>query len=106
MRLGLSLRVIALLFAAPVVVYVVWLLSAAAAVAWKTGWGSRPLVFMGLSTILVFMSFAGAGAIASMAMWCSTRDRFIAVTALVAAFFAGTFWVGLLTRTIGILLER
>ena len=97
---------LAVLITAPVVFYIALRCFNAAISCWKTGWQSRPFIYIGTNGIFVYILYVAASAAALGYLWKITKDRFIGSCAIVLAVMLAIYWLGLLTWNIGVLPNR
>jgi hypothetical protein len=73
---------------------------------WKTGWTSRPFIYIGGSGILVYVLYVAAASFGLGCLWKKTKDCWIGLCSLLLATMLGLYWLGFLTWSIGILPNR
>src|SRR5205809_132950 len=103
-RFGLS--GLAVLMTAPVIFYSALRCMNAAISYWKTGWDSRPFIYISTSGILVYVLYVAVSAAALGWFWKITKDQFIGVCAVVLAAMLALYWLGFLTCSVGVLPNR
>jgi hypothetical protein len=97
---------IAALLIAPVVLYTALRCVDVAISCWKTGWESRPFIYISSTGILVFTLYVVGTATGLGWLWKVTKDRFIGWCAFVVASILALYWVGFLTWCVGVLPNR
>jgi len=102
----LTLDGLALLLTAPTILYTVIRCGNAGISCWKTGWESRPFIYISTAGILVFILYAVATTVGLGWLWKLTRDRFVGCCTILVASTLFIYWVGFLTWSIGVLPNR
>lgn len=88
---------------APAVLYVAESLWSVAVMASKTGWESRPFLYIGGNSILVFVLYVQAVGLGLGWVWKRTTDRVVGLCAALLGLMLLLYWMGFLTWSVGIL---
>jgi hypothetical protein len=97
---------LAALMTAPVLFYTTVRGFNAATMWWKTGWESRPFIYISASGILVYVLYVAATVAALGWFWKITKDQFVGVCAVFLAVTLALYWLGFLTWSFAVLPTR
>ena len=87
----------------PMGVYVIWLILDSAIAAWKVGVESRPFVYIGTANVLVFLIYGLVACFLAWMNWSIRNSRFAKIVLGLSVGSFALYWIGLLTRSIGLL---